>query len=473
MDSFFVEDLSFSNHCYNAKMRNKKQLSQKLKQNRVKPWQFVVFIILGLILTAVGIYQIPRVHEVLAWRVASFRSSILYMLKPPEQVSFNPTQQEQMELLVASSLTAMAPTLTSTPTPTQIITPTVTISATATITSTPTVTPTAIPQSVQLNGVVHEYQKFNNCGPANLAMALSFWGWEGDQFDPAGVIKPKQEDRNTMPYEMVDYVQNYTGLSAVLRYGGDIDMVKRFIAAGFPVLFERGFDVSGKGWMGHYGVVTGYDDATQKVRIPDSYEGPRTMGYDEFYLYWGHFDYVYIIIYPPERESEAMSILGPHADVNYNLAKAAEEASNRIFNATERELFFAWYSRGSILAEMDDYYGAALAYDEAFRIYNELPADKATRPWRVTWYHTGPYFAYYYTGRYYDVISLADQTIEGQQLFGFDFQPAFEETWVWRGRAKLAIGDTSGAIADFQEALFWHPDWWVAINELNALGIEP
>ena len=153
-------------------MRNKKQLGQKLKQNRVKPWLFIVFIILGLILTAVVIYQIPRVHEVLAWRVASFRSSILYMLKPPEQVSFNPTQQEQMELLVASSLTAMAPTLTSTPTPTQIITPTVTISATATITSTPTITPTAIPQSVQLNGVVHEYQKFNNCGPANLAMLV-------------------------------------------------------------------------------------------------------------------------------------------------------------------------------------------------------------------------------------------------------------------------------------------------------------
>jgi len=32
-----------------------------------------------------------------------------------------------------------------------------------------------------LNGIIHHFQTWNNCGPANLAMALSFWGWEGNQ----------------------------------------------------------------------------------------------------------------------------------------------------------------------------------------------------------------------------------------------------------------------------------------------------
>ena len=44
---------------------------------------------------------------------------------------------------------------------------------------------------------------------------------------------------------------------------------------------------------------------------------------------------------------------------------------------------------------------------------------------------------------------------------------------MWRGRAKLALGDTEGAIADFREALEWHPDWWVAEAELENLGVVP
>jgi hypothetical protein len=450
-------------------MRNKRRVLKKIQRKNKKPALRILIMVVIVILIMIGIYNIPSVHERLAWRFSSLRSSILYMLKPPEQAVFNPTQQEAMNALVASSLTAMAPT--STPTPT--ITPTEMLTPTPTRTPQPTITPTPVPEAVQLNGVVHEYQKGNNCGPTNLSMALSFWGMNVNQMDIAGVLKPNQKDRNVMPYEMVDYVINHTEYGAVLRYGGDVDMLKHLIAGGFPVLIERGFDVAGKGWMGHYGVVTGYDDVTQKFRIPDSYEGPRTISYDELYLYWGHFDYMYVVVYPYDRESEVMSILGPNADEAYNLAKAAEEASGRIYDASDRELFFAWYSRGSILAQMDDYYGAALAYDEAFQVYSELPEDKMKRPWRITWYQTGPYYAYYYTGRYYDVINLADQTIAGQQLFGFDFEPAFEETWVWRGRAKLMLGDTSGAIADFQEALKWHPDWWVAENELIMLGIEP
>jgi hypothetical protein len=35
----------------------------------------------------------------------------------------------------------------------------------------------------------------------------------------------------------------------------------------------------------------------------------------------------------------------------------------------------------------------------------------------------------------------------------------------------LALGDTNGAINDFREALKWHPNWWVAKNELQSLGI--
>ena len=103
-----------------------------------------------------------------------------------------------------------------------------------------------------------------------------------------------------------------------------------------------------------------------------------------------------------------------------------------------------------MLVKMNDYLGAAEAYDQAFAIYADLAYPD--RPWRIVWYQTGPYFAYYHTGRYYDVIALADQTLKTQTFMGYLYEPAIEETWVWRGRAKLMLGDRDGAIEDFLEA---------------------
>ncbi|MFH1446678.1 MAG: C39 family peptidase, partial [Chloroflexota bacterium] len=228
-------------------------------------------IIIISILVLVGIYFIPPVNEQLAWRFENLRAEIFYAFNPPEQVVFHPTQQAELSALVENTLTAMAPKLTAT----LVLTATSTnyISPTPSQTPLPSATPTQLPKAVRLEGITHEYQKFNNCGPANLSMALSYWGWEGDQYVTAAYLKPNQQDRNVMPYEMVDFVETQTGLNAILRYGGDLDLIQRFVAAGFPVLVERGYYVSGKGWMGHYGVIAGYDDGKKQFFIPDSYEG--------------------------------------------------------------------------------------------------------------------------------------------------------------------------------------------------------
>ncbi len=68
-----------------------------------------------------------------------------------------------------------------------------------------------------------------------------------------------------MPYEMAGFVEQETDLRMIVRTGGDLDLIKRLIAAGFPVMVEKGFDVPGvDGWMGHYEVVIGYDDARER-----------------------------------------------------------------------------------------------------------------------------------------------------------------------------------------------------------------
>jgi tetratricopeptide (TPR) repeat protein len=82
----------------------------------------------------------------------------------------------------------------------------------------------------------------------------------------------------------------------------------------------------------------------------------------------------------------------------------------------------------------------------------------------MEWYQTGPYFAYFNTGRMQDVIDLATKTLASTT------EPALEESWVWRGRAKAAMGDSAGAIDDFRNALKWHPDFQPALDGLKALG---
>jgi tetratricopeptide (TPR) repeat protein len=439
------------------KFRNKFKNEFKRKKRKVL---WIVLIAIGALALMVAVYFLPPVHSRLAWRVSNIRAEIYYFFNPPDQEAFTPEQQAEMDAIVQQTSTAMAPEPTATLQPS--LTPTNYVSPTPTITSTPTPTATPIPDQVRLEGTVHEFESFNNCGPATLSMGLSYWGWEGDQAVIGPVVKPNWRDRNVMPYELVDYVESETNFKAILRYGGDLDLMKRLIAAGFPVIIEKGFEeeVADKGWMGHYGLLTAYNDEKGWFLIQDSYVAADYANlYDRVERHWRAFNYLYIVVYPPDRESEVLSILGPDADETVNLQNAAQKALTEIYSLEGRELFFAWYNYGTSLMYLGDYYGSAQAYDQAFAIYSDL----SPRPWRMLWYQTGPYFAYYWTGRYQDVINLADKTFDDTS------ERAIEETWVWRGRARAALGDYDGAASDFRKALEWHPDWWVAESELENL----
>jgi len=114
---------------------------------------------------------------------------------------------------------------------------------------------------------------------------------------------------------------------------------------------------------------------------------------------------------------------------------------------------------------LQDYAGAAQAFDEAFGLYANLSPDN--RPWRVTWYQTGTYFAYYYSGRYQDVLALTDQTISAAS------EPYLEENFYWRAMAKSALGDSAGAIEDLRKSLEYHPGFTPALQLLTQLGAVP
>ena len=233
-------------------------------------------------------YNYPPIN----WRVIALVARVRDTLNPPPKTIPTP------EHVVAGQPTfALDP---STPTPLPTLPPQVTATKSAptetpapTLPPAPTVSaltpegflPTApplvagdLPSAVKLKDIRWEPQLFNNCGPATLTEALTYWGWRGSepdelmwyangkdvrwQKDVAAVVKPgANKDHNVMPYELASYVTDHAGLNAVIRYGGDVDTIRLFVANGFPVIIERGFrdeeHETGQGWEGHYDLVTG------------------------------------------------------------------------------------------------------------------------------------------------------------------------------------------------------------------------
>jgi len=222
-------------------------------------------------------------------------------------------------------------------------------------------------------------------------------------------------------------------------------------------------------WMGHYQLLTGYDDATgifiaQDSYINADYEQPYADLVDE----WRSFNYTYVVVFPENERNDVLNLLGESSDENESYRLAAQKAVDEIYSLEGLNQFFAWFNYGTNLVYLRDYNGAADAYDQAFVLYNALPENNTVRPYRILWYQTGPYFAYYYTARYQDVIDLATNNSINMVR---DDEPALEESYYWRGKARVAIGDQTGAIDDFMTCLTYHTEFEPCIEELNALGI--
>ena len=422
----------------------------------------------------IGIYFIPPVHSRLAWRLDSLRTQIRYLIKPPDEAVFLPTQQSAIQTVVSATMYAAIQTPSASA---QISTPE------AGPTPIPTITTTPLPVTVMLNGVKYEHQhgRLNYCGPANFSMALTYWGWNGNRDVIGKAVKPSDKDKNVMPYELQDYItDNVPGVTSVMRYGGDINLLKRMVSGGFPVVVEKGIyevDVNGKyGWMGHYAFVTGYDDVNQQIIYQDTYQpdpeknpGPnRKIGYDEFSEGWRAFDYVFVVVYPVGKQNDVITLLGPLADEQQAARHALDVAQTESQTLSGIDRFFAWFNVGTSYIALFEYADAAVAYDFAFSVYADLDANNSTRPYRMMWYQTGPYKAYYYTNRFADVINLADTTLNDTIA-----EPVLEESLYWRGQAFYMAGKTDLAVKDYRAALKVHPKWAAATQALQDLGLQP
>jgi hypothetical protein len=360
-----------------------------------------------------------------------------------------------------------SPGPTATPAADDSAAPTPTLAPTSTATVPPTATPWPVPASVRLQGFTHVFQEWNNCGPATMVMALTYFGRVHSQADMAKVMRPNPEDRNVTPQEMADFVNAQDGLRAVARVNGDLNLLKRLLANQIPVIIEIGFDPPGEyqwlGWYGHYLLPVAYDDATEQVWVYDSWLGTsevpqtnadpngRVLTYDELEEYWAQFNRSYIALYTIDQEALVGELLGETLDDDTmwadSLARAQADAARAPNNA------FYWFNLGASYNALGRYDEAAVAFDQARAI---------GLPWRMLWYQFGPYEAYYQTGRNEDVVLLAEATLTDR--------PYFEESFYYLGLAQAALGDSSAARANLEKASAFNPNFAPAGRALAELG---
>jgi tetratricopeptide (TPR) repeat protein len=400
-----------------------------------------VGVCLGLIFLVFIVIQIPAVENALSWRVDAaltyFRVLIhpLGTMPPPKRTLPPPAVIVQR---VSSTPTFSPANIAQEKKP----------NTTQTLTPDPSPTSAPLPPSIRLQSPKFERQDWNNCGPGALSLFLHFYGWEGNQFDIANVVKPVRADRNVNIDELAGYViGNVDELNAVFRVGGTLSLLRKFLAAGFPVMIEETYILEEPFWYqddlwaGHYLLLTGYNDSSKIFIAQDPLAGPdRLIDYGALDKNWQSFNRVYFLLYPPEKESEIKIIIGSDWDQDTNRQHALAMAQSETLSDPQNP--FPWFNLGSNLVYFERYSEAAQAYDSARAL---------TLPQRMLRYQFGPFLAYFHSGRIDDLNDLVK--------YALNATPNSEEALLWQGWAFYRMGNKDKALVSFQNALENHPGY--------------
>jgi tetratricopeptide (TPR) repeat protein len=390
------------------------------------------------VLVCLVLYQLPPIKDRMEWRLDAAGGIVRGWLHPGDILP-TPVGTPFAGLPALASRTPSPPPSTDQ----------------APRTPTPTLPP--LPASVALDPPEWEKQDWNNCGPATLALGLRYFGWEGDQYNISDLLKPDRGDKNVNVEELVYYVRNRAGwLGMDFRVGGTLEQVKRFLAAGYPVIVEKGFVLDendgGGGWAGHYLLLTGYDDGKGVFITQDTNKGPdRIVTYAELDEGWKAFNRVFLYLYPVEQYPAIEALLGADADPDANRQHALDHAQDEI--AVNGKDAYAWFNLGTNLVYFERFGEAAQAFDTALSL---------GLPWRFTRYQFGPYIAYFNQGRFDDLVALADATLYRTEKA--------EESHLWRGWGRYRLGDVAGARQDFLAALEVNPMYQDALYALDYIG---
>ena len=298
--------------------------------------------------------------------------------------------------------------------------------------------PTTTPIKKLLANDYQIFQTFNNCGPASLSMALSYYGIHvsqnilGDELRPYQVAGGDNDDKSVTFEELAEKANDYS-LIAYHRPSGDIGLIKQFINLGVPVIAKTWTKENED--IGHFRVVKGYDDTTREIIQDDSLQGKNLKySYELFNKLWEKFNYEYLVLIPPDKKETAEKILGENADQLIAWKKAVE------------------LSREELRANPDNIYARFNLSVAFFRIgeyqqsVNEFEKIENKLPFRTLWYQIEPIKAYFELKNYQRVMDISEKILNNHNR-------AFSELYMLRGEVHLAQNNPAKAKEEFELAL--------------------
>lgn len=305
-----------------------------------------------------------------------------------------------------------------------------------------------------LNNDYHIFETFNNCGPASLSMALSYFNIQksqkelGDKLRPYKIQNGNNDDKSVTLDEMAKEAENY-GLIAYHRPNGDINLIKKFISYDIPVIVRTWIKENED--IGHYRVVKGYDDERQIIIQDDSLQGKNLeFKYELFNKIWEKFNYEYLVIVPKDKKEIAEKILGENKNLKTSWQIAAKNSQNALIKDPEN--IYTRFNLSIALFNTDDYQGSV----------NEFEKVEEKLPFRTLWYQIEPIKAYYNLGNYDRVFSLTQQIFNNQNK-------AYSEAYLLRGYSYLKLNDKENAKKEFENAYKYNQNLEEAKTALNSI----
>jgi tetratricopeptide (TPR) repeat protein len=324
------------------------------------------------------------------------------------------------------------------------------------IANTPTPTPSLapLPPSKLLNNDYHIFQSFNNCGPAALSMALSYYDIRVSQGELGQSLRPYQnalgdnDDKSVTLAELATKAKEYN-LVPFHRPNGTPEILKYFLAHDMPVITRTWLKTDDD--IGHYRVVKGYDDTRQEFVQDDSLQGKNIhYPYEEFNELWEKFNFEYLVLVPEDKVETIRAVLGENADEQKSWQNAVDAINARLANNPDNiyerfNLSVALYHTGE--------------YEKSIEEFEKV---ESRLPFRTLWYQIEPILSYYETGNYERVLSITERILNNQNR-------AFSELYVLRGKIYQEQGLTDAARNEYQNAVLYNGNLKEAQDALNSL----
>ena len=281
-------------------------------------------------------------------------------------------------------------------------------------------------------------------------MMLSYFDIQKSQQELGQKLRPYQnpqgnnDDKSVTLEELAKESENL-GLIPFHRPNGNIEKIKKFIAADIPVVTRTMLIPNDD--IGHYRLIRGYDDTTNQLIQDDSLQAVNSKyTYDDFNILWQPFNFEYLIAVPKQKEAIVIEILGEEIDEKI----AWQNAKTNLLAQIQKNPndTFAKFN----LANTNYHLGQ---YEEAKNTFEDVET-KLT--FRTLWYQIEPILTYETLGNDQKVFEQTGKILNNHNR-------AFSELYVIRGNVYKKQQNFQAARQEYEKAIFYNKNLEPEVNK--------